>query len=65
MAARTQYLSSPYQIRAALQDRLSTANKLSMAVAFIGRDWDGIINRIDLPMRVVCWLSSPTPTRMQ
>lgn len=52
------FLPEPAAIRRALQDAIAKASKLDLAVAFVGRDWQEILGAVDVPIRVVCWLSS-------
>jgi phospholipase D-like protein len=53
----TKFLGSPQQIRAAIKNLLNT-QRLDVAVAFVGDDWDEILSGYHGELRLICWLSS-------
>jgi len=53
-----EFLSSPSEIRAALNFALKTGSTLDAAVAFVGRDWSDIVGEFRGDVRLICWLSS-------
>jgi HKD family nuclease len=52
------FLPNPAAIKRALRGALKDADKLDMAVAFVGRDWSEILGGFKGATRLVCWLSS-------
>lgn len=54
-----EFLPHPRAIRRALADALHKADRLDLAVAFVGSDWADILGGFDLQQaRLICWLLS-------
>lgn len=51
------FLRNPSEIRNHLR-KLQSANRLDLAVAFVGVDWDELLMDFRGSLRLICWLSS-------